>query len=190
MRDQRQIPLVSIAALAAAATPRGYAALVARRRAKCSPRGIAAVEMQDVNTCYLRASCKPARLQPVLPQHGDLSSRSIPSDSLSRPAPHGFPLQADFGFKARKVTKDGGDRERSSRAPHAHETVLAGDVAFDNEIVPTLGVADIGDRNVVMLAPEVRDRVEGLAASEHVDGGRVSLSLGHHPVLDANGFAR
>ena len=43
---------------------------------------------------------------------------------------------------------------------------------------------------VVMLAPEERVGIERLAASEHVDGGRVSLSLGHHPMLDANGFTR
>ena len=98
-------------------------------------------------------------------------------------------LQTDFGLKAREIAEDRGDRERAPAAPHAHETILAGDVAFDNELVPLLGMADIGDRNVVMLAPEERNRVEGLMAPEHVERGGLSLSFRHDPMLDANGLA-
>ena len=74
--------------------------------------------------------------------------------------------------RTREIAEDRGDCKCASRALHAHQAVLASDIAFDNEVVPFLGVADIGDRNVVMLAPEERDRMERLAASEHVDGGQ------------------
>ena len=97
---------------------------------------------------------------------------------------------SDFGLEAREIAKDRGDRERASRATHAHKAVFAGDVAFDGEIVPLLGMADVVDWNVVVLAPEEGNRIERLAQTQHVEGRRLSLSFRHDPMLDANGLAR
>src|SRR4029077_21031626 len=55
--------------------------------------------------------------------------------------------------------------------------------------VPGLGVADIIDRHVVMLAPEERHRREGLASAQHAERGGLALALGDHPMLDADGAA-
>ena len=56
-------------------------------------------------------------------------------------------------------------------------------------LVPVLGVADIIDRDVIMLAPEERHGVELLAAAEHVQRRGLALALGHDPVFDADALA-
>src|SRR5262245_4528927 len=48
---------------------------------------------------------------------------------------------------------------------------------------------DVSDRDVVVLAPEKRNRVEPLAASQHVERGHLPLAFGDNPVLDANALA-
>ena len=55
--------------------------------------------------------------------------------------------------------------------------------------VPLLGVADVAQRHVVVLAPEERHGVEALAAAEHVARGDLALPLGDDPVLDAHALA-
>src|SRR4029077_3258209 len=77
--------------------------------------------------------------------------------------------------------------ERAPLALVAQQAVLGRDVAFDRDFVPTLGMTDIVDRDVVVLAPEERHRDERLAMAEHVARRGLALSFGDHPVLDANG---
>src|SRR5690606_37103394 len=72
----------------------------------------------------------------------------------------------------------------------AHQAVAAGDVAVDLDRVPFLGVADIVDRHVVMLAPEERHVVERRAFAEHVKSSGLALALGNHPVLDTDALPR
>src|ERR1700690_348419 len=81
-----------------------------------------------------------------------------------------LPLQADFGFEAREIAEDRGDRKRASGATHAHQAVLARDIAFDGEFVPLLGVAHIVDGHVVVLAPEEGNRVDRLPGAPHFLG--------------------
>ena len=71
----------------------------------------------------------------------------------------------------------------------AHQAILAGNIALDVELVPFLGMADIVDRNVVVLAPEERNGVKFLAPPEHVERRGLSLALGDDPMLDANRLA-
>src|SRR5580704_19560512 len=98
-------------------------------------------------------------------------------------------LQAYFGLEAREIAEDRDDRERATRAPHAHQAVLIGDIAFDDEVIPALGVAHIVDGHVVVLAPEERNRIERLAPAQHVESRGLTLSFRHDPMLDANGLA-
>src|SRR5205823_10625329 len=63
------------------------------------------------------------------------------------------------------------------------------DIALDRELVPFLGVADIIDGDVVVLAPEEGDGGKLPAVPEHVERRSLSLALGNHPMLDANGLA-
>src|SRR5207247_7171991 len=51
--------------------------------------------------------------------------------------------------------------------------------------VPALGVPDIRDLDVVVLAPEERHDRAGHPLAEHVLRGDLTLALGHDPVLDA-----
>src|ERR1700687_3928124 len=63
------------------------------------------------------------------------------------------------------------------------------DVAFDCELVPCLGMADIVNRDVVVLAPEEGNGGKSLAVPEHIECRGLPLALGHHPMLDANALA-
>ena len=67
---------------------------------------------------------------------------------------------------------------------------LAGDVAFDLERVPAFGMADIVDRDVVMLAPEERHGGEILALAQHVARRVPGPGARHHPMLHADGRRR
>ena len=61
--------------------------------------------------------------------------------------------------------------------------------AVDVNRVPLLGVADVVDRDVVVLTPEERDGIEALAIPQHVAGGDLALALRDDPVLDADALA-
>src|SRR5229473_1780006 len=63
-------------------------------------------------------------------------------------------------------------------------SVSMGVSGFERYLVPPFGVTDIVDRHVVMLAPEERHRIENLALPQHIARGGLSLTLGHHPMLD------
>ena len=52
-----------------------------------------------------------------------------------------------------------------------------------------LGMADIVDRNIVVLAPEERNGVESFMSPEHVEGRGLSLAFREDPMLDANSLA-
>ena len=51
-------------------------------------------------------------------------------------------------------------------------------------------MSDVFDRDVVVLAPEERHRVERFAAPEHVARRDLPLALGDHPVLDSDALSR
>src|ERR1019366_6516680 len=61
--------------------------------------------------------------------------------------------------------------------------------AVDANAVPLLGVADVVDGDVVVLAPEKRHGGEALAPPQHVAGRDLALALRHDPVLDAHAIA-
>src|SRR5215472_10086523 len=94
-----------------------------------------------------------------------------------------------FGFEALAATEDGGDGERAAGLAEAERGVVAGDVALDLDLVPPLGVADIVDGDIVVLAPEEGRRGEALPASQHVSRRGLSLTLGHDPMLNAQSLA-
>src|SRR6516162_1777155 len=66
---------------------------------------------------------------------------------------------------------------------------MRADIASLLDVIPGGGMADIVDRDVVVLAPEERDRGIALAAAEQVARGRLALPLGDDPVLDAQPLA-
>src|SRR6516225_5525186 len=66
---------------------------------------------------------------------------------------------------------------------------MRADIAALLDVVPGGGMADVVDRDVVVLAPEERHRGIALAAAEQVARGRLALPLGDDPVLDAQPLA-
>src|SRR5690242_19312668 len=82
-------------------------------------------------------------------------------------------------------------RNREPPVPHQVRdgTVVCFKVAVNLHAVPPFGVSDVVNSDVVMLAPEERHRVEHLAVSEHVARRGLSLTLGDHPMLDANSLS-
>ncbi len=52
--------------------------------------------------------------------------------------------------------------------------------------VPTLGVTHIRETEILLLGPEKRHGVKPLPPTEHVACRRLPLTLGHHPVFDAD----
>src|SRR5206468_11852976 len=97
-------------------------------------------------------------------------------------------LHRKLGLEACDVAIDRGDGEYAAVALVLQQAILSRDVAVDGDLVPFLGVADIVDRHVVVLAPEKRHRMERLALAKHVSRGGLALALGDHPTFDANGL--
>ena len=60
------------------------------------------------------------------------------------------------------------------------------DTTLQIELVPLFGVADVIEGKIELARPEERHGVEALASAEYVPRRRLSLALGHDPVLDAN----
>src|SRR5258707_11564354 len=82
------------------------------------------------------------------------------------------------------VAEDRGHREHLAVATIAHEAVACFDVALNVEVVPSLGMPDVVDRHIVVLAPEERNLGKSLPLAEDVARHRLTLPLGHDPMLD------
>src|SRR5215475_3381925 len=79
------------------------------------------------------------------------------------------------------VAEDRGHRQHLAITTIAYQAVACFDVALDLEIGPRLGVPDVVDRRVVVLAPEERNVGKSLPPAENVAGSRLTLPLGHDP---------
>ena len=74
-------------------------------------------------------------------------------------------FEFDFGAQALEIARHGGDCEFLSRTQVRHLAVVLRGVAIDLEPVPFFRVADVGDRHVVVLAPEERNGIEALTSA-------------------------
>src|SRR3954447_4118842 len=93
-----------------------------------------------------------------------------------------------FLLEAVDVAVDRGDGEQPAVAAIAHHAIPRLDVTLDLECVPLLGMADIVDRKVVMLAPEERDIDEAFAPPQDIARDGLALALGNDPVFDPERF--
>src|SRR4029079_12241192 len=94
-------------------------------------------------------------------------------------------LQRALGAERVAVAADRGDSEELPAAQEADLALAGGEVADGFAGVPAVGVADVGDADIVVLAPEKGNVLEGLRPAEHAERGRLAHALGDHPVLDA-----
>ena len=76
---------------------------------------------------------------------------------------HRLLLHREFSLKAREIAIDRGDRQHTTGALVFQQAIPGRDVAVDGNLVPLLGMTDIIDRHVIVLAPEKRYGVEDLA---------------------------
>src|SRR5436305_2014984 len=115
--------------------------------------------------------CKRTSVKPT-----DLWVRALipewPDQCLSRRA-----LHRDLGFEILLVAEDRCNCENFAVAAVAQDAILVADLARDRDVIPFLGVADIVDRDVVVLAPEERHRLERPAHPEHVERRGLALAL-------------
>src|SRR5690242_16340392 len=84
------------------------------------------------------------------------------------------------------VTTDCRHGELPAVTPKTDRAVMRGRITVNVQPVPPLGVADIGNRRVVVLTPEEWHRVEAFAQAEHVAGSNLTLALRDDPVLNAD----
>src|SRR5215468_4562696 len=99
-------------------------------------------------------------------------------------------LELDLGAQAVEVTEDGRHRADLAVAAEGHLGVARAQVALDDDVAARrVGVTDVVDGDVVVLAPEERRRIEADVPAEHVLGGGLALPLRDRPVLDAPALA-
>src|SRR5207248_11522470 len=127
-------------------------------------------------TCA-RRECRP-------PGRNGARSGSSPQDSFDGRIVS--PLHRRLDEQALAVAIDRGHRLHPARLTIRREAVTAGDVALDLDRVPPLRVPDVRDRHVIVLAPEEGDGAIGFARAEHRSRRVLPVTLGHHPVLDAD----
>src|SRR5262249_28673963 len=100
-----------------------------------------------------------------------LTGPSVFAPAAARRASRAGSFILNLGLDADVIAIDRGDREQASFALVADQAVPVRDAAVDRDLVKNLGVADIVDRHVIVLAPEERHRVERLVLSQHVARG-------------------
>src|SRR5262249_39549313 len=124
---------------------------------------------------------------PLAPFLSAMSLLLIVAASLAR---RRLLLHRHLGLEAGDVPEDRGDGERATALLVAHQAVLARNITLDRHFVPGLGVADIVDRDVVMLAPKEWYGLELFAPAQHIQRGRLPLTLGDDPMFDADALPR
>src|SRR5262249_55679354 len=82
------------------------------------------------------------------------------------------------------VAEDRGHRDAFAFATLAYQAVACLDVALNVEIVPPLGMPDVVDWHVVVLAPKEWNLGKSMPLAENVARRRLTLPLGHYPMLD------
>ena len=89
-----------------------------------------------------------------------------------------------FRFETLPVAKDARHRKNpiTHPVPHAHVVLL--EAAVDLDGLPALGMADVVDGDVVVLAPEEGHVGEVRTLTDDRAGHRLALPLSQHPVLD------
>ena len=92
-------------------------------------------------------------------------------------------LQFELRLQILQVAEDRSDRARASTLPIADETIPAWDASIDRYLVPLLCMADVVNRNVVVLAPKEWRSDEGHALAKQIKGGDLALTFGDDPMF-------
>ena len=89
-----------------------------------------------------------------------------------------------LGFKAGKIPSDCCDRQFLAAAAIAYRAVARVETALDFRLVPSFGMPDVGNLQIVLFGPEEGDGVELFTRPEDIARGRLALPLGDDKMLD------
>src|SRR5262249_5253327 len=93
-------------------------------------------------------------------------------------------LHGALGLEALAIAEDTGHRAHATAIAIAHDGIASLEIPVDFDRVPALGVADVVDRDVIMLAPEEWHVGKGRAVARDRAGAGLALPLGDDPMLD------
>src|SRR5665811_914569 len=111
------------------------------------------------------------------------------TDGGKSPLKHRLTLHLHLGLQACEIAEYRSDGEHPPLAFVFQQAILRLDIAVDRNLIPLLGVTNIINWHVVVLAPEERHRIEFLALTQHAERGDLSLALRDHPMFHADIFA-
>src|SRR5687767_2032496 len=89
-------------------------------------------------------------------------------------------LERRFRLQAREIPADGHDRERPSVRHEAGRAAALRRISVEHDVVPPLGVPDILERYVVVIAPEERHGLEAFVLAEDVSRRGLPLRSEEH----------
>ncbi len=93
----------------------------------------------------------------------------------------GLEWRCELRFKAQAIAVDRRDCEPAVLAQVGHRAVVCVETAVDLDGVPLVRMSDVVDRDVIVLTPEERDRIEPFTVSEHIPRGYLALELDPDP---------
>jgi hypothetical protein len=91
---------------------------------------------------------------------------------------------------ALQIPRDRCNSEGASPAFIKHGTIPSAEIAIDFDRLPTLGVPDIINGNVIVLAPKEWHGIEPLVIAQNVLCCHLPLPFSHYPVLYPNPISR
>jgi len=86
-------------------------------------------------------------------------------------------LHLGLGHEARAIAPDGGQRGSPTRFVKFHAAVVPFGIAVEHQLVPAFGVTDVRNGQIVVRAPEERDRGEIPTSKSALRGVEAPLTL-------------
>src|SRR5665213_3771162 len=119
-------------------------------------RQIAAIAALNRTNMGLSCTRAPGRHPMLLTTSlGWIVSEKVPGNLFHRAL-----LHRQLRFEIFQIAEDRGDGEDATVLLVFQQAIFRFDVAINRDLVPLLGVPDVVDRHIVVLAPEERHRVE------------------------------
>src|SRR5688572_13636657 len=98
-------------------------------------------------------------------------------------------LELDFRPKSLEIPVNQRDRQFSAALPIRDRAVSRVKLPIDFGFIPSLGVSNVSEAEIVLLGPEERNGVETFPSTQHLARRRLRLPLRNNPVFDPNSLA-
>jgi hypothetical protein len=96
------------------------------------------------------------------------------------------PLELDFRPQPFEIPVNQRDRQFPAPVPIRDRAVSRIKLSIDFGSIPSFGMADISETEIVLLGPEERDSLETFPSTQHIARGSLPLALRDNPVFDTN----